>query len=228
MLRSCGLGETQQVDLLCGALERIANQEVMVLEEERGTCAQIWRTLDELYGNKAPGVKLRVDFFVACQNRGGDDRNQGGVAQGEEILRDQLVFGLLPVPIRQELQQQVRRNPQLTFLEVIREAKILEREGDKARGEWDKAFAICRKVEREEVTDGKVEAAWLTRHQPIQISPQSEMVVWTQMIEHPARTEFCAFVEAIEEDAEWQVARTLAWGRINAEALGAAAQGLRF
>ncbi|MGH0124800.1 UNVERIFIED_CONTAM: hypothetical protein FKN15_020035 [Acipenser sinensis] len=77
MLRSCGLGETQQVDLLCGVLEGIAKQEVMVLEEEeRGTCAQIWRTLDELYGDKAPGVKLRVDFFAARQNRGGDDRNQ--------------------------------------------------------------------------------------------------------------------------------------------------------
>ncbi|KAK6466304.1 hypothetical protein HHUSO_G36325, partial [Huso huso] len=68
----------------------------------------------------------------------------------------------------------------------------------KARGEWDKAFVVCRKVEREEAPDGK-------------IPPQSEMVVWTQVIKHPARTEYCALVEAIEEDAEWQVARTLAW-----------------
>ncbi|MGH0120991.1 UNVERIFIED_CONTAM: hypothetical protein FKN15_070183 [Acipenser sinensis] len=80
MLRSCGLGETQQVALLFGVLEGIAKQEVMVLEEEeRGTCAQIWRILDELYGDKAPGVKLRVDFFAAHQNR---------VLQGEGLKKD--------------------------------------------------------------------------------------------------------------------------------------------
>ncbi|MGH0144482.1 UNVERIFIED_CONTAM: hypothetical protein FKN15_002911 [Acipenser sinensis] len=221
MLRSCGLGETQQVDRLCGVLEGIAKQEVMILEEERGTCAQIWRTLDELYGDKAR--KLRVDFFAARQNR------DPPVAP---LLELDSWKNSIWVELAKELQEQMRElgeglkkdstNHGPAYVGTTRGAPSAHNvagvatsaetaSNREARGEWDKAFAVCRKVEREEDPDGKVGTARLTRQQPIQIPPQSEMVVWTRVIEHRARTEYCALVEAIEEDAEWQVARTLAW-----------------
>ncbi|MGH0155783.1 UNVERIFIED_CONTAM: hypothetical protein FKN15_040670 [Acipenser sinensis] len=309
MLRSCGLGEIQQVDLLCGVLEGIAKQEVMVLEEEeRGTCAQIWRTLDELYGDKAPGVKLRVDFFAARQNRGRFKLGclatmgqvDGRLDQGGQSIEEPMLLGeclgvevqirgvqmpcLLDTGSQVTLfsksfferwlgQESVRGATDISWLKllaanglqipyigyvvldfviggvkvpdrgvvIVEDSALSAEQGilgmnvishcweelfrgagprrrsfelavsTKARGEWDKAFAICRKVKQEEAPDGKVGTAGLTWQQPIQIPPQSEMVVWTQVIEHPARTEYCALVEAIGEDAEWQVARTPAW-----------------
>ncbi|MGH0114916.1 UNVERIFIED_CONTAM: hypothetical protein FKN15_065840 [Acipenser sinensis] len=81
----------------------------------------------------------------------------------------------------------------------------------KAKGEWEKAFAVCQKIEQAEAVDGRMGSARLTRQAPIQIPPHSEMIVWTQVLEQSAHVEYCALIEASDEGNGWQVARTLAW-----------------
>lgn len=49
-----------------------------------------------------------------------------GSAQDEMTIRDQLVLGLRPGVVQQELQRQVRRKPTLSFTEVCSEVRALE------------------------------------------------------------------------------------------------------
>ncbi|MGH0183314.1 UNVERIFIED_CONTAM: hypothetical protein FKN15_011152 [Acipenser sinensis] len=81
----------------------------------------------------------------------------------------------------------------------------------KAKVEWEKAFAVCQKIEQAEAVDGRMGSAQLTRQAPIQIPTHSEMIVWTQVLEQSAHTKYCALIDASDEGNGWQVARTLSW-----------------
>lgn len=80
-----------------------------------------------------------------------------------------------------------------------------------ARGEWERAFAICQRVSLTEPSDGQVGVARLTRQDPVYIPPNSEMVLWTQLYGAQTSRKFCAMVEGLEQDGEWQVGRSIAW-----------------
>ncbi|XP_062416225.1 uncharacterized protein LOC134107905 [Pungitius pungitius] len=78
-----------------------------------------------------------------------------------------------------------------------------------AKGEWQRAFAVCQKVSQDESSDGLIGVARLTRQDPVYLPPNSEMVLWTHLYGAKTRSDFCALVEGPERDDEWQVARTV-------------------
>ncbi|KAF3836716.1 hypothetical protein F7725_004180 [Dissostichus mawsoni] len=80
-----------------------------------------------------------------------------------------------------------------------------------AKGEWERAFAVCQKVSQTDSSDGPVGVARLTRQESVVVPPNSEMVLWTQLYGAETKSDFCALVEGPERDDEWQVARTVAW-----------------
>ena len=145
MLRAQGLNEEQKIDFIFGALEGEAKREIRLLDKtKRATGAAILKELGKLYGQVTPVAQLRAQFFKCHQQEGETaaayilrlrelfsvwrDHEPNGSAQDEMTIRDQLVLGLRPSTVQQELQRQVRRNPTMSFSEVCSEARALEAE----------------------------------------------------------------------------------------------------
>lgn len=151
MLRAQGLTDEQRVDFVLGALEGRARREArLVPEAQRHTVEQLWATLEGLFARPVPLSVVRTRFFQCKQEQGetldgyllrlrelhghwrgrepagGDDRGM--------LLRDQFLLGLSAGPVRQELQRQVRRHAELTFLQVCGEARELGEEAQAIEG----------------------------------------------------------------------------------------------
>ncbi|KAK1888055.1 Gag polyprotein [Dissostichus eleginoides] len=104
----------------------------------------ILQELKRLYGRVTPVAQLRAQFFKCYQQEEEtaasfllrlrelfhqwEEVEPAGSAQDERTIRDQLVLGLRPGMVQQELQRQVRRNPTMSFREVSGEVKALETE----------------------------------------------------------------------------------------------------
>ena len=145
MLRAQGLNEEQKIDFIFGALEGEAKREIRLLDTtRRATSTDILHELKQLYGKVTPVAQLRAQFFK-CHQQDGEtaasyilrlrelfsiwrEHEPTGSAQDEMTIRDQLVLGLRPSTVQQELQRQVRRNPTLSFSELCSEARALEAE----------------------------------------------------------------------------------------------------
>ncbi|KAM3608447.1 uncharacterized protein V6R79_025602 [Siganus canaliculatus] len=56
------------------------------------------------------------------------ERDAGGTEEDEDLLLDQLMVGLQPGPIKQELSRQIWRNETMTFTYACKEARALEQE----------------------------------------------------------------------------------------------------
>lgn len=149
-LRAQSLTPAQQVDFVLSALQGEARREVLLLSStDRDSPTKIFKALEGLYGEQATVVQLRARFFT-CKQQTGEDvggfilrlreclarwrmkepRDDGDGNDDDEMLRSQLVAGLRPGPVQLELQKLLRRNPGLTFTEVRKEAKAVERELD--------------------------------------------------------------------------------------------------
>lgn len=146
-LRAQGLTGQQKVDFVLSALEGDAKREVLLVEEaNRNTDNKIFALLQTFYGGGESVAKLRAQFFQYRQGaeesvasftlkfrelhqrwRAVDAAPAGG---DDEMLRAQFSMGLRPGPVQQELQRQLRRNPNTTFKDAYTEAKALERELD--------------------------------------------------------------------------------------------------
>lgn len=145
MLRAQGLNEEQKADFILGALEGDARREMQLLDSTQRTSSRsLLDELTKLYGKSTPLAQLRTMFFKCSQQE--DEtvaafilrlrelfsrwraHEPGGSAQDEMTARDQLVLGLRPGVVQQELQRQVRRNSELSFKEVCVEARALEAE----------------------------------------------------------------------------------------------------
>lgn len=143
MLRAQAWTSEQRCDFLLSALEGDARREVVILEpEDRSTPELIFRHLEELFGDKISIALLRSMFFD-CRQRPGETvrafmlrlrelaqrlqrRDPRGLEQVDRLLRDQFLLGMYEGDLRQELKRQVRRDPDLTFDQVRREALYQE------------------------------------------------------------------------------------------------------
>ena len=138
-----GLNATQRVQFVLNSLEGDARREVQAAPEaNRATTQAIFDFLTGQYGDTTPVAVLRAKFFNSRQGprqsiraftlqlreqysrlTGRQDHGLGGE---EVLLRDQFVLGLREGPVRQSLRVQLRREPNLTFEELRREALALE------------------------------------------------------------------------------------------------------
>lgn len=143
MLRAQAWTAAQQCDFVLGALEGEAKREVWILEAaDRATTDHIFQYLEDLYGDKVSLALLRSMFFE-CKQKPGETtraftlrlrelfqrlqrRDPGSFGRADRILRDQFLLGLRGGDLRQELKHQVRREPDLTFDRVRREALFYE------------------------------------------------------------------------------------------------------
>lgn len=145
MLRAQGLNEEQKIDFISGALEGEAKREMRLLDPtKRSTSTAILHELKKIYGQVIPVAQLRAKFFKCHQQEDETaaayilrlrelfstwrEHEPAGSAQDETTVRDQLVLGLKPGLVQQELQRQVRRNPRMSFGEVSSELRALEAE----------------------------------------------------------------------------------------------------
>ncbi|KAL7868397.1 hypothetical protein SRHO_G00097810 [Serrasalmus rhombeus] len=99
MLRAQGLNPQQQADFLLGVLEG---------EATRG--CSLWN------------LKIRI-LDRKWQKQDLDDTEEG-----DDLLLDQLMVGLLMGPIKQELSRQIWRDEHMTFTAVCKEVQALEHE----------------------------------------------------------------------------------------------------
>lgn len=138
-----GLSATQQLQFALNSLDGEARREVQAAPEAVRTTAQsVFRFLTERYGDATPTAVLRAQFFsskqgprqsvraFALQLRERVTRLQGrpdhGLGDSETLLRDQFLLGLREGPVRQGLRVQFRREPELTFEDLKKEAVALE------------------------------------------------------------------------------------------------------
>lgn len=143
-LRALNLDNTQQIDLVMGALQGEPKREVELLrDDKKDTVEKIFTSLEGLYGRKAGLAELRGAFFTCRQNPGEGVgsfilrlrechsrwRQKEPVDDDEETLRSQLVSGLLGGPVKRELQRMIRRDSTLSFPNACKEAREIEREG---------------------------------------------------------------------------------------------------
>lgn len=155
-LRAQSLTPAQQVDFVLSALQGEARREVLLLAPtDRDSPTKIFRVLEGLYGEQVTVVQLRARFFT-CKQQAGEEvggfilrlreclarwRLKEPAAEGagddDEMLRSQLVAGLRPGPMQLELQKLLRRNPDLTFAAVRKEAQAVERELNRSTEEVD-------------------------------------------------------------------------------------------
>lgn len=143
MLRAQGLNEEQKIDFIYGALEGEAKREMKLLNPGRRlTSVDLLSELKRLYGRVTPVAQIRAQFFKCHQQEEETvsafilrlrelfstwrEQEPAGSAQDEMTIRDQLVLGLRPGVVQQELQRQVRRKPTLSFTEVCSEVRALE------------------------------------------------------------------------------------------------------
>lgn len=143
-LRAQSLSSEQKVDFVLSALQGDARREIQLLADtEKDTDRKIFEALEKLYGDEVSTSKLRAKFFK-CQQQAGEGvgpfilrlresharwrRKEPAAGSDDEMLRGQLVLGLLPGPVQMELQRRVRREAGLTFAETCKEAKAMEKE----------------------------------------------------------------------------------------------------
>lgn len=122
----------------------------LLKDTDRNTDSKIFDALEKLYGENVSTSQLRSLFFK-CQQQTGEGvgpfilclceshsrwRNkEPATGSDDEMLRRQLVLGLVPGTVQTELQCRVRREPELTFEEACREAKAMEKETERAAAE---------------------------------------------------------------------------------------------
>ena len=128
-----------------GALEGDAKREMRLLDPNKlSSSVAILQELKRLYGRVTPVAQLRAQYFKCYQQEEEtaasfllrlrelfhqwEEVEPAGSAQDERTIRDQLVLGLRPGMVQQEVQRQVRRNPTMSFREVSGEVKALETE----------------------------------------------------------------------------------------------------
>ncbi|XP_041961524.1 uncharacterized protein LOC121719808 [Alosa sapidissima] len=147
-LRAQTLTAAQRVDFVMSALQGEAKREMLLLiSTDRETDAQIFMALEKLYGENVSISQLRSHFFK-CQQQTGEGvgpfilrlreshsrwrSKEAATGSDDEMLRSQLVLGLLPGPVQTELQRRVRREMALTFEGACGEAKAMEKETERA------------------------------------------------------------------------------------------------
>lgn len=113
------------------------------------------------------------------------EHEPAGSAQDEMTIRDQLVLGLKPGTVQQELQRQVRRNPTKSFGEVCKEAKALE-----AKLKMESACASCVLVS-----------------QPQQAVTTSSLEEWREMVRAELRKEMKDQLSIIKETLAEEIKR---------------------
>ncbi|KAF3858974.1 hypothetical protein F7725_021373 [Dissostichus mawsoni] len=129
----------------CDKMRGNAKREMRLLDPDQlSSSIAILQELKRLYGRVTPVAQLRAQFFKCYQQEEEtaasfllrlrelfhqwEEVEPAGSAQDERTIRDQLVLGLRPGMVQQELQRQVRRNPTMSFREVSGEVKALETE----------------------------------------------------------------------------------------------------
>ena len=97
--------------------------------------------LEKLYGENISLAQLRTHFFT-CRQQADEGvgvrlreclsrwrAKEPGAAQSDaEMLKSQLVLGLRPGPVQTEIQRLLRRESGLSFQNIYKEAKAVERE----------------------------------------------------------------------------------------------------
>ena len=152
MLRAQGLNEQQQADFVLGALEGEAKRELQLADpRDKRTGQKVLETLKKLFDEPQKRAELRATFFK-CKQRPDENVNafvlrlreviskwqeqdENVSTERDDLLLDQLIAGLQPGPIKLELTRQMRRKEGMTFTEICKEVRDLERE--QHRGEYD-------------------------------------------------------------------------------------------
>ncbi len=138
-----GLSAPQTLQFILNSLEGEARREVQAAPEAtRATAQDVFDFLPGQYGDATPVAVLRTQFFN-CK-RGPRQtlrafalrlreqftrlkrRRDHGLGGEETLLRDQFLLGLREGPVRQSLRVQLRRDPELMFEDLRREALALE------------------------------------------------------------------------------------------------------
>ncbi|KAJ8332803.1 hypothetical protein SKAU_G00416990 [Synaphobranchus kaupii] len=79
----------------------------------------------------------------------------------------------------------------------------------RARREWEKAFAVCRRISsRASAIPGPLRVR-LDRREKVIVPPNSEFLCWGRVVGGPWDSEMAGLVEAVEEPADWCVGRSL-------------------
>ncbi|XP_073726583.1 uncharacterized protein [Misgurnus anguillicaudatus] len=138
-----GLSVARRLQFVLNSLEGEARREVQAAPEAVRTSAQtIFQFLTEQYGDHTPVAVLRSQFFNSKQGPRQpirafalrlreqftrlQTRRDHGLGDGETLLRDQFLLGMKEGPVRQSLRVQFRRDPDLTFEDLRKEALALE------------------------------------------------------------------------------------------------------
>ncbi|XP_062386073.1 uncharacterized protein LOC134073108 [Sardina pilchardus] len=138
-----GLTEQQRLQFLLGSLEGEAKRELQAApEEKRSTPQAVLAYLKDLYGDKTPAAALRAQFFNCRQGPTQSirsfalqlrelfvrlkNRDNHGLGDEDALMRDQFLLGLRDGPIRQCLKTQLRRDANLTYEAIRKEALALE------------------------------------------------------------------------------------------------------
>lgn len=138
-----GLSESQKLQFILRSLEGEAKREVQAASgEAQATARAVFDFLAAQYGDATPVATLRAQFFncrqgprqtlraFSLQLREQFTRLKGrpdhGLGMEETLLRDQFLMGLREGPVRQNLRSQLRRDPDLSFEDLRREALALE------------------------------------------------------------------------------------------------------
>ncbi|XP_073721664.1 uncharacterized protein [Misgurnus anguillicaudatus] len=166
-----GLSASQQQQFVLNSLGGEARREVQAAPEAIPATAQtIFHFLTEQYGDTTPVAVLRAQFFNCKQGPHQSirafalklreqytrlqRRRDHGLGDEETLLRDQFLLGLREGPLRQNLRVQFRRDPELTFDDLKKEAMALE--GDQAEvKEAPVCAAVSGPAATSEVTDWK-------------------------------------------------------------------------
>lgn len=140
-----GLTGQQKLQFVLSSLEGEAKREVLAAPEgNRNTAKAVFDLLTELYGDNTPVAALRAKFFNCRQSANQSlhsfslqvrelfvrlkKRDSTGLGAEDLLMRDQFVMGLRDGPIRQNLRQQIRQNPDLPFDAIRKEAIALEQD----------------------------------------------------------------------------------------------------
>lgn len=138
-----GLTEQQRLQFILGSLEGEAKRELQAAPEEKRTTFQaVLDYLKDLYGDKTPVAALRAQFFNCRQGPTQSirsfalqlrelfvrlkNREHHGLGEEDVLMRDQFLLGLRDGPIRQCLKSQLRRDVNLTYEAIRKEALALE------------------------------------------------------------------------------------------------------
>lgn len=225
MMRMQTLSEAQQVDFVIGALEGEAKREILLLgDRDRQAPEQIFKQLDQLYGDRVPIAVLRSHFFNCTQGSNESlqaftlrlrelfcrlqRRDPRGLDSGDTLQRDQFILGLRRESLRQELRRQVRRNERLSFEETRREAVLYDEEQHSEEG----SSLACQTVSKSVLNSVGSNEEWgkAFREQMLQ-EVKGQFQVMTQDLVKELRAEYsgrrgnCAVVAApYDVPPEWR------------------------